>query len=91
MSYVRSSPPTPQPPQTAPITRALIQIECWRGNWPAELLTVAEREHLIFELWSYGWTDVQIASHTKLSTYTTGRIRGRLGLAAHPVMEGRVA
>lgn len=57
---------------------------CRRGHEPAELLTTSEREHLVFDLWAAGWNDLEVASHTRMTTYTTGRIRARLGLAAHP-------
>jgi hypothetical protein len=80
-----------QPPCTAPISRARLYRECLTGQLPADYLPTAEREHLIYELWSCGWTDVEIATHARLTTYTTGRIRGRLGLAAHPSTKGAVA
>lgn len=57
---------------------------CRRGHEPAEALTPSEREHLIYDLWAAGWTDLETAVHTRLTTYTAGRIRARLGLAAHP-------
>ena len=79
------------PPATAPISRARLQIECWKGELPAEVLTTVEREHLVYELWLDGWTDVEIATHTRMTTYTTGRIRARLGLAAHPARERAIA
>jgi hypothetical protein len=43
----------------------------------------AQRDALLTELWKLGWADVEIATHTRMTTYTTGRIRQRLGLAAH--------
>lgn len=77
-----------QPPATAPISRARLQIACWKGELPAEILTTAERERLVYELWGYGWTDVEIACHTRMTLYTTARIRARLGLATHPARGG---
>lgn len=64
---------------------------CRRGHEPAELLTTSEREHLIFDLWAAGWTDLEIATHCRMTTFTTARIRARLGLAAHPSTKGAVA
>jgi len=74
-----------------PDTRAQLQIACWLGELPAEALTTVEREYLLFDLWSEGWTDVEIACHTRMTLYTTGRIRARLGLAAHPARERATA
>ncbi|MFD5245046.1 hypothetical protein ACFWIW_10905 [Amycolatopsis sp. NPDC058340] len=71
-------------PDTAPISHANVQLACWKGELPAEILATHERDHLVYELWLDGWTDVEIATHTHMTTYTTGRIRARLGLAAHP-------
>ena len=71
-------------PDTAPLSRGRLIDACRRGELPAELLDTSEREHLIYDLWASGWADVEIAQHTRMTTYTTGRIRGRLGLAAHP-------
>jgi hypothetical protein len=59
---------------------------CWRGELPLEALAAAnpaQRDALFTELWKLGWSDVEIAAHTRMTTYTTGRIRQRLGLAAH--------
>jgi len=46
------------------------------------VLTRGERDLLLFELWAKGWTDREISVHMKQTTYTTCRIRTRLGLAA---------
>lgn len=51
------------------------------GTWPAEALSTADRQALVLVLHGRGWTDVEIAAHTRMTTYTTGRIRARLGLA----------
>lgn len=80
-------PPTPPRPNVHRIATDRIRRQCWRGELPAEVLALIdprEVDQLVFDLWSDGWTDVEIATHTRLSTYTTGRIRARLGLAAHP-------
>jgi hypothetical protein len=39
-----------------------------------------ERERLVETLWERAWSDVEIASHTFMTTYTTARIRERLKL-----------
>jgi hypothetical protein len=53
------------------------------GKQPVEALTTEDRARLITELATRGWTDVRIAEHTRQTTYTTARIRDRLGLAAN--------
>ncbi len=68
-----------------------LRAACWRGDLPAEVLETGDRETLVHDLWSAGWTDVEIAIHTRMTTYTTGRIRARLGLAAHPSTKGAIA
>ncbi len=52
----------------------------WRGDLPAEALSTRGREELVYELHARAWTDSEIAAHTRMSTYTTARIRDRLGL-----------
>lgn len=54
--------------------------QCCAGELPAEKLSTRDREDLITELYELGWPDSEIAEHTRLSTYTTARIRDRLGL-----------
>lgn len=78
-------------PDTAPIARAHLLAACRRGDLPAEALPTEDRERLLQQLWRAGWTDVEIAAHTRLTTYTAGRIRERLGLQAHPSTRGAVA
>lgn len=60
------------------------------GNEPAEALTTRDRQRLVTELHTLQWADHEIAAHTRMTTYTTARIRGSLGLAPHQprVMEG---
>lgn len=53
------------------------------GTLPAEALTQRDREQLIHSLHQLGWSDVDIAEHTSLTTYSVGRIRDRLGLQPH--------
>lgn len=64
---------------------------CRLGKLPAEVLSQKDRERLVCDLWKLGWADVEIATHTKLSTYTAARIRSRLGLSPHPMPEGVAA
>jgi len=78
-------------PDTAPMARGRLMSACRRGELPAEVLDTADRDHLVYDFWAAGWSDVEIAIQTRMSTYTTGRIRARLGLAAHPSTRGAVA
>lgn len=70
--------PPPAPPER---TRSDWWSRAVRGELPAEVLTVRDREDLFAELHERGWTDRQIAEHTSTTTYTTTRILERLGLA----------
>lgn len=54
------------------------------GREPAEALTTRDRARLVAHLVRQGWTDVQIAGLTRMTTYTTARIRTRLDLPANP-------
>ncbi|WP_027947189.1 hypothetical protein [Amycolatopsis taiwanensis] len=74
---------TTEPPGGRPITAQELYNACWRGELPAEVLRAADRERLVEDLWDQGWTDVEIATHTRMTTYTTARIRTRLRLAPH--------
>jgi hypothetical protein len=74
-----------------PQSRARLLAACWSGREPAELLTRKERELLLFELWARGLDDVEIAIHMRQSTYTTCRIRERLGLQVRRPSEGAAA
>jgi hypothetical protein len=78
-----------QPPPTAAIAYSRLLEACWKGDLPAELLRPGDRDQLIYDLWKEGWTDAQVAVHTRFSTYTAARIRSRLGLAARPLRRGR--
>lgn len=53
------------------------------GREPAEALCGADRDLLWRTLVGWGWTDRRIAEHTRTTTYTTVRIRERLGLSAN--------
>lgn len=54
---------------------------CLGGSEPAEALSVKNRERLVGDLWERGLTDTEIAAHTRMTVYTTARIRDRIGLA----------
>jgi len=56
---------------------------CWEGREPADALPTQDREDLVWQLHQRGWSDEQIADHTRMTEYTTARIRARLGLAEH--------
>jgi hypothetical protein len=84
MTYTPRAVLVPRPDIGKTVERVRLIDACRRGTQPAELLDPAQREHLVYDLWCDGWTDVEIATHTRMTTYTTGRIRDRLGLAAHP-------
>lgn len=77
---------TAPPPQPGNRADYRTWRQCCAGELPAEKLSTRDREDLIAELSELGWSDIDIAEHTKLSTYTVGRIRDRLGLAPN---EGR--
>lgn len=61
---------------------------CLDGLAPAEVLPAADRERLVWVLHRRGWTDLEIASHTSMTTYTTARIRSRLGLEPNHAQRG---
>lgn len=63
-----------------PIPTSKLISDCWAGLEPAEVLDPRMRELLVYELWADGWTDRQIAQHTRLTDYTVCRIRARLRL-----------
>jgi hypothetical protein len=54
-----------------------------RGREPAEALLPADRELLVRTLVEWGWTDLSIAELTRMTLYTTCRIRERIGLPAN--------
>jgi hypothetical protein len=71
--------------------RPLQYRAAWEGDEPAEALTTDDRHRLVTDLHDLGWDDDRIAQHTRMTTYTTARIRGSLGLlpnARPSVQEG---
>ena len=51
------------------------------GREPGEALPPRERRQLLRQLVADGLTDVDMAAHTRWSTYTVVRLRRGLGLA----------
>ena len=76
---------SPTVPDTQPQHRAYLIRACLRGTEPLEVLAVAgmhtDRDALLAEFTRRGWTVAQIAQHTRMTTYTVGRLVGQLGLA----------
>lgn len=56
---------------------------CLSGQLPAEGLTTTDREQLLRVLYRRGWSDLEVAVHTRMTLYTTVRIRNRIGLKAN--------
>lgn len=79
--------PTPSRPALA-LTDAALRSACWRGDIPAEALSTEDREQLVYDLWAARWTDAEIATRTQMTTYTTARIRARLGLVPRSAQKG---
>lgn len=62
--------------------------ECLNGRAPAEELPAYLRARLLTRLHGQGWTDLEIAVHTRMTLYTTARIRNRLGLSPNTSERG---
>lgn len=71
-----------------PITNQHAYTACLSGQLPAEALPTTDREQLIRVLHRRGWTDVEIAVHTSMTTYTTARIRSRIRLSPNHEKRG---
>jgi hypothetical protein len=64
-----------------PRSGARLWRRCVAGNEPAEALPTRDREDLIWHpVHDLGWTDREVAEHTRMTEYTTARIRNHLGL-----------
>jgi hypothetical protein len=63
---------------TPPRSGALLWTACCAGREPAEALDPRDREDLVADLDAAGWTLHEIAVHTRMTTYTTGRIAVRV-------------
>lgn len=87
---LRVNEPVPAPPRIDGRRRRNDYRKALRGELPAEALTnTGDREQLIHELWTAGWTDLQVAVHTRWTSYTVARIRERLGHAANHTAQRR--
>jgi hypothetical protein len=67
----------PLTPAAPPRSTPALWSACLRGFEPAESLDWRDREELVLLLADHGWSDVQIATHCRMTTYTTHRIRTR--------------
>lgn len=76
----RTVPAELRQPMSAVRSGQLLWRACCAGQEPAESLDVRDREDLVAGLVERGWSDVDIAVLTRMSTYTTARIRHRIGL-----------
>lgn len=65
-------------PMSAARSGQLLWAACCAGREPAESLDTHDREDLVAALADRGWSDVDIAVLTHMSTYTTARIRERV-------------
>jgi hypothetical protein len=63
---------------TPPRSGTLLWTACCAGREPAESLDPRDREDLVADLVAAGWSLHEIAVHTRMSTYTTGRIAARV-------------
>lgn len=63
---------------TAPVTERRLLADCRAGRLPAEALSSKARADLFREFWAAGWTNQQIAEHTRTSGYTVDRIHTAL-------------
>lgn len=68
---------------------ALVWSLCCAGREPAESLDPRDREDLVAELVGRGWSVLEIATLTRMTTYTTNRIAERIG--ARVIAEERAA
>lgn len=59
------------------------------GLEPAEVLTPFDRRVLIAALVRDGLDDIEIAEHTRWTTYTVGRLRDELRLRPNPLRAPR--
>lgn len=92
------SPHAPAParlPDLVPANSSPVLTERWRACWegiePAESLDTTERELLVAFLVEARLTDRVIAAHTRMTLYTTARIRQRLELDPVPESVGHGA
>lgn len=60
--------------------RSALYVAAREGLEPAEALSTGERRRLVTEFVVLGMTDLEIAELTRMTLYTTARIRRELGL-----------
>lgn len=66
--------------------------QCLAGEEPAEILSARDREDLVYVLvHELGWTDREVAAHTRMTDYTAARIRDRLGLKPNQLDDNTAA
>jgi hypothetical protein len=70
-------------------THRLLWAACLEGREPAEALPTLSRQHLVGLLAARGWSVVEIAAWTRMTTYTTGRILERV--ATNPLITEEAA
>jgi hypothetical protein len=85
----RQVPATLRQPMSGARSGQLLWRACLEGREPAESLDPRDREDLVVGLVGLGWTDLEIATLTRMSLYTTARIRHRLVLAPNRVSAAR--
>jgi len=73
-----SEPPPPKVTRAQP--RRADYIAARAGSLPAEALRQVDRWRLVAEFHRLGWTDADIAGHTRQTVYTVSRIRAGMGL-----------
>lgn len=62
-------------------TNRMLYRAVLEGTEPAETLPTILRQRVVAELHHRGWTDVEVAGHTFMTTYTACRIREEMGLS----------
>lgn len=85
----RKVPSTLRQPMSGARSGQLLWRACFEGREPAEALHWRDREDLVAGLVQAGWTDLEIAALTRMSLYTTARIRRRLVLSPNRVSAAR--
>lgn len=79
---------TPYSRRDRPGVMGRLYRACLDGDLPAEELPTRLRERLVTRLHEQHWSDLEIAVHTRMTLYTTVRIRSRLGLAPNEAQKG---
>lgn len=65
-------------PMSATRSGPLLWAACCAGREPAESLDDRDREDLVAELVARGWSLTEIATLTRMTSYTTARIAARV-------------